>query len=76
MARKRYRAEEIIAKLRKAEVLLAQGMKVAKADEEKEEVVRAGLGSHGVRGAQSCHIESAATQTTELSSATLSTETG
>jgi len=28
MARKRYRPEEIIAKLREAEVLLAQGMKV------------------------------------------------
>ncbi len=28
MARKHYRAEEIIAKLREAEVLLAQGMKV------------------------------------------------
>jgi transposase len=31
MARKRYRPEEIIAKLREAEVLLAQGMKVAEA---------------------------------------------
>jgi putative transposase len=28
MAKKRYRSEEIIAKLREAEVLLAQGMKV------------------------------------------------
>ena len=28
MAKKRYRPEEIIAKLREAEVLLAQGMKV------------------------------------------------
>jgi len=47
-----------------------------KTDEEKKEVVRACLGSHGVRGGQSCHIESTATQTTELSNATLSTETG
>ncbi len=47
-----------------------------KTDEEKEQVARVDLGSHGVRGAQSCHIESAATQTTELSTATLSTETG
>ena len=30
-----------------------------KADEEKEEGELAGLGSHGVRRAQSCHIESA-----------------
>ena len=29
MARKRYRPEEIIAKLREAEVLLSQGMKVS-----------------------------------------------
>ena len=29
MARRRYKAEEIIAKLREAEILLAQGMKVA-----------------------------------------------
>jgi putative transposase len=29
MARKRYRPEEILAKLREAEVLLAQGMRVA-----------------------------------------------
>ena len=29
MARKRYRPEEIIAKLREAEVLLAQGLKVS-----------------------------------------------
>jgi len=40
MARKRYRPEEIIAKLREAEVLLAQGMKVA-------EVVKA-IGIHEV----------------------------
>jgi len=31
MARKHYRAEEIIAKLREAEVLLGQGMKVPEA---------------------------------------------
>ena len=40
LARKRYRPEEIIAKLREAEVLLAQGMKVA-------EVVKA-IGIHEV----------------------------
>ena len=40
MARKRYRPEEIIAKLREAGVLLAQGMKVA-------EVVKA-IGIHEV----------------------------
>ena len=40
MVRKRYRPEEIIAKLREADVLLAQGTKVA-------EVVRA-LGIHEV----------------------------
>ena len=40
MARRRYRAEEIIAKLREAEILLAQGMKVP-------EVVRE-LGIHEV----------------------------
>lgn len=40
MARKRYRPEEIIAKLHEAEVLLAQGMKVA-------EVVKA-IGIHEV----------------------------
>jgi len=40
MARKRYRPEEIISKLREAEVLLAQGMKVA-------EVVKA-IGIHEV----------------------------
>ena len=40
MARRHYRAEEIIAKLREAEVLLAQGMKVP-------EVVRE-LGIHQV----------------------------
>jgi putative transposase len=31
MSRKRYRPEEIIAKLREADVLLSQGMKVAEA---------------------------------------------
>ena len=40
MARRRYKAEEIIAKLREAEILLGQGMKVA-------EVVRE-LGIHEV----------------------------
>ncbi len=40
MARRRYKPEEIIAKLREAEILLAQGMKVA-------EVVRE-LGIHEV----------------------------
>ena len=40
MARKRYRPKEIITKLREAEVLLAQGMKVA-------EVVKA-IGIHDV----------------------------
>ena len=40
MARKRYRPEEIISELREAEVLLAQGMKVA-------EVVKA-IGIHEV----------------------------
>lgn len=40
MARKQYRPEQIIAKLREAEVLLAQGMKVA-------EVVKA-IGIHEV----------------------------
>ena len=40
MARKRYRPEEIIAKLREAEVLLAQGLKVSE--------VISQLGIHGV----------------------------